>query len=94
MAKAWTPDEDTLLLKLREEGFTSREMSVRLNRTDAAIRKRLSLIAEKKHIKWTDADKEKVLAYKAEGLTNRRIAYLMGRTTSSVTSLLSRLKSF
>lgn len=93
MAKRWTKEEDELLLKLREEGFTSREMALRLpGRTDSAIRMRLSAIAtDKMNRTWTEEEKELAQQLKQEGRTVKHIAYKLGRSTNAVSSYFYKL---
>lgn len=90
MAKRWTPEEDELLLKLRSEGFTAREMAARLtDRTHAAVRTRISLIApDNRNRTWTDEEKELVFQMKAEGKSNKEIARRVDRTLSAVSSFV------
>jgi hypothetical protein len=93
MAKRWTEEEDQLILKLREEGFTSREMALRLKgRSDSAIRMRLSLIAtDKMNRTWTDEEKELAQQLRKEGHTVKHIAYKLGRTSNAVSSYFYKL---
>jgi DNA-binding NarL/FixJ family response regulator len=92
MAKRWTPEEDELLLKLRSEGFTAREMTVHLReRTHAAIRARLGVIApDNLNRKWTEEEKQLVYQMKAEGKTNKQIARTVNRTVRAIASFVSR----
>lgn len=60
-SKRWTPEEDELLHKLRDEGFTGREIAVRLKRSEAAIRMRCSNLKLKKNKSWTQEEKEQLL---------------------------------
>lgn len=93
MAKRWTKEEDELILKLREEGFTSREMELRLpGRTDSAIRMRLSSIAKDKMNKpWADEEKALALQLRREGRTVKHISYKLGRSTNAVSSYFYQL---
>lgn len=43
---AFTPDEDALLLDLKQRGFTFPEMAERLGRTKSALSHRLLILAE------------------------------------------------
>ena len=92
MAKRWTPEEDELLLKLRQEGFTAKEMTTQLReRTHAAIRARLGVIApDNLNRKWTEEEKALVFQMKAEGKTNKQIARTIDRTLGAVASFVSR----
>lgn len=83
MARRWSPDEDELLVKLRDEGFTSREIAVRVNRTADAVRVRLAAVAKRRK-SWTKQEEELLIELKQKGLTNRRIAFELGRTTRAV----------
>jgi DNA-binding NarL/FixJ family response regulator len=92
MAMRWSPEEDELLLKLRREGFTAKEMAAHLrDRTHAAIRARLGVIApDNLNRKWTEEEKELVFQMKAEGKSNKQIARATGRTLGAVASFVSR----
>ena len=92
MAKRWSPEEDELLLKLRQEGFTAKEMTVHLRgRTYAAIRARLGVVApDNLNRRWTEEEKELVFQMKEEGKSNKQIAKATGRTLGSIASFVSR----
>lgn len=92
MAKRWTPEEDELLLKLRNEGFTAKEMTTQLReRTYAAIRTRIAAIApDNKNRPWTDEEKQLVYQMKAEGKSNKQIARAIDRTLGAVSSFVFR----
>lgn len=92
MARRWTEEEDALLLKLRSEGFTAKEMVPRLeDRTYAAIRTRISAIApDNKNRPWTDEEKQLVYKMKAEGKSNKQIARTIDRTLGAVSSFVFR----
>lgn len=94
MAKRWTEEEDALLLKLREEGFTAREMTLRIDRSYDSIRVRLAKIATDNLRKpWTEEEKEKAIELKKQKRTNKSIAYELGRSNNAVTAFFSRLNS-
>jgi len=92
MAKRWTPEEDELLLKLRNEGFTAKEMTTQLReRTYAAIRTRIAAIApDNNNRPWTDEEKQLVYQMKAEGKSNKQIARAIDRTLGAVSSFVFR----
>ena len=92
MAKRWTTEEDELLLKLRSEGFTAKEMAQRLeDRTYAAIRTRIATIApDNKNRPWTEEEKALVFSMKAEGKSNKQIARTIDRTLGAVSSFVFR----
>lgn len=83
MAKRWTEEEDRLLVGYRMEGFTAREIAVRLKRSEDAVRVRLATKAKTRE-RWTQEEIDKLLRMKEEGSTNRKIAYELGRTTRAV----------
>jgi len=83
MSKRWSPEEDELLVKLRDEGFTAKEIAVRVDRTADAVRVRLSTVAKRRKL-WTKQEEELLIELKQKGLTNRRIAFELGRTTRAV----------
>lgn len=90
MAKRWTEEEDRLLVGFRMEGFTAREIAVRLNRTEDAVRVRLASKAKTRE-RWTPEEVEKLLKLKLEKYTNRKIAYELGRTTRAVEAKVKEL---
>lgn len=91
MAKAWTKEEDELLLNYRKEGFSAREIAARItHRSLGAIRMRLSLLAPDKQKIWTQEEKDLVFQLKSEGHTNKFIARKVGRTPSSIATFVSR----
>jgi site-specific DNA-cytosine methylase len=92
MANRWTQEEDDLLLKLRGEGYTSREMTLALKeRSYAAIRTRLALIApDNLNRKWTEKEKALVLEMKSQNKSNKVIAKAIDRTPRAVASFISR----
>lgn len=92
MAKRWTQEEDELLLKLRKEGYTTKEMTVYLkHRTYAAIRSRVASIApDNLNRPWTKVEKDLVLKLKTENKSTKYIARAVDRTPKAVTTFLSR----
>ena len=95
MAKRWTEEEDQLLLKLRDEGYTAREMVLRLEgRSHGSIRVRLASISKDSLRKpWTDEDKEKALELKKLGRSNKHIAIQLDRTVYAVQSFFNRFNN-
>lgn len=92
MAKRWTTEEDELLLKLRSEGFTAKEMTTYLkDRTYAAIRTRIAAIApDNKNRPWTDKERQLVFSMKEQGKSNKQIARTIDRTLGAVSSFVFR----
>ena len=92
MAKRWTPEEDALMLKMREEGYTSKEIASALpERTYAAVRTRLASIApDNRNRPWTEEEKQLVFQLKSEGKSNKLIARALDRTQGAVASFVSR----
>lgn len=90
MAKRWSPEEDELLVKYRAEGFTAREIAVRMNRTESAVKTRLAAKV-KIRSRWTEDEEKRLLQLKAEFHSNRKIAYELGRTTRAVEAKLKEL---
>lgn len=92
MAKRWTEEEETLLLKLRAEGHSAKEMTAYLReRSYAAIRTRLAAIApDNLNRPWTEEEKALVLKLKSENKSNKYIAKAVDRTASAVSSFVSR----
>lgn len=92
MASRWTQEEDDLLLKLRSEGYTAKEMTIYLKqRSYAAIRTRLGAIApDNLNRKWTEKEKELVLEMKSQNKSNKVIARAVNRTPRAVASFIAR----
>ena len=91
MAKRWTQEEDELLLKLRGEGLTAREISVRLHRSYPATRMRISFLApDDLSRKWTEEDKKRAIELKENGHTIKFIAKQLGRTPGAISTFFSR----
>ena len=90
MAKRWSPEEDELLIKYRMEGFTAREIAVRLKRTEDAVRVRLAAKAKTRQ-RWTQEEEQRLLQLKEQATPTRKIAYELGRTVRAVESKLKEL---
>lgn len=91
MAKKWTPEEDELLLKLRGEGLTSREIAIRIKRTSGAIRMRLGILdAPQIARKWTTEEKELAWQLREAGHSNKYIAKQLQRTASAIATFFAR----
>ena len=91
MAKRWTQEEDELLLKLRGEGLTAREIAVRVHRTYSATRMRISFLApDDLSRKWTEEDKKRAIELKENGHTIKFIAKQLARTPGAISTFLSR----
>jgi predicted ArsR family transcriptional regulator len=91
MAKRWTTEEDELLLKLRNEGFSAKEMTVHVDRTYSAIRMRLTTLEAKQvSRKWTDKDKALAWELKEQGNSNKFIARKLDRTPGAIASFFVR----
>lgn len=92
MAKRWTPEEDALLLKLRAEGYTAKEMVHFVKeRTYAAIRARISSIATDNLSRpWSSQETERALELKSQGKSLKYIARVLDRTPRAIGSHLAR----
>jgi IS30 family transposase len=92
-SKRWTPEEDELLHKLREEGFTGREIAVRLKRTEAAIRMRCSHLKLKKNKKWTAEEKQQLLQLRDERWSIRKLAAHFDVSERAIEGMLATVRS-
>jgi DNA-binding NarL/FixJ family response regulator len=92
MAKRWSPEEDELLVKFRTEGFTAREIALRLKRSEDAVRVRLAAKAKVRR-KWTPMEEERLLELKKLGYSSRKIAYELDRTTRAIDNKWKELTS-
>ena len=90
MAKRWSPEEDELLGKYRTEGFTAREIALRLQRTESAVKTRLADKFKTRN-RWTKEEENRLLELKEQHLSNRKIAYQLGRTVRAIESKLKEL---
>ena len=92
MAKRWTNEEKELLLKLRAEGFTTKEIALRLpGRTEATIKNLAAKLAPK-NTKWTQEEDNLIEELFAEGLPYKLIAKRFpGRTMDAVRTRISTL---
>jgi DNA-binding NarL/FixJ family response regulator len=90
MAKRWSPEEDELLIHYRAEGFTAREIAVRLKRSEDAVRVRLAAKAKMRE-RWSPEEETRLLELKQLGLINRKIAFELGRTTRAIEAKLNEL---
>jgi transcriptional regulator len=95
MAKRWTPEEDALILQLRDQGYTAREIALRLvGRTYSATRTRLAAISDDNLRKrWTKEEIDLAFKLKEEGRSNKYIAKQLNRTVSAVSGFFTRTAS-
>ena len=90
MAKRWSPEEDELIIRLRNEGLTAREIAVRLARSEVAVQARLSSKAKKQTL-WTPEEEARLLELKQLGVPHRQIAYELKRTKRSIDNKVAKL---
>lgn len=91
MAKRWTKEEDELLLKLRKEGLSSKELAYYVKRSAGAIRMRLAhLNADLVSKPWSSADRKLAWELKEQGHSNKYIARKLQRTSAAIASFFSR----
>ena len=95
MAKRWSKEEDELILKMREEGFTNREIASRLpDRSEAATKNRLATIApDNLRRRWTEEEKQKAFELKEAGHTNKYIAKQLDRTAQAVAAFFNKFSA-
>lgn len=86
MSKRWTIEEETLAIKLQNEGMTAKEIALQLpGRTPASVRARLPT----KTRKWTE---EEIQIIK-ELRTTHKLAYIakvINRTQSAISTYIAR----
>ena len=93
-SKRWTPEEDELLHKLREEGFTGREIALRLKRSEAAIRMRCSTLKLRKNKKWTAEEKQQLLHLREiERWSIRKLATHFDVSERAIEGMLATVRS-
>lgn len=90
MAKRWSPEEDELLLKLRREGFTAREIALRVRRTESAVKTRL---ADKLKVRerWSSDEIEKLTELRLQGKPALYIAKVLDRSQRAIESKIAEL---
>jgi len=92
MPTKWTPEEDALIQKLREEGFTAREITVRVKRSEAAIKTRFSFLKIRKNKSWTPEEKEELLRLRSERWSIRKLAAHYGVSERAIEGMLAILR--
>lgn len=84
----WTPADDALLRRLREEGQPFKVCAVELNRTEAACTYRARFLLggpkDRAWSRWGEAESARVLAGLQQGESIEGIAQALGRTVKSV----------
>lgn len=92
VAKRWTKEEDELILKLRDEGFTYREIAARLaGRSEAATKNRLAAIAPTNlRRRWTEEEIKLAFSLRESGHSNKYIARQLDRTPSAVNGFFNK----
>lgn len=92
MAKRWTKEEDELILRMREEGFTYKEISARLvGRSDSATKNRLATISPTNlRRRWEEDEIKLAFKLREEGHSNKYIAKVLGRTPSAVSGFFNK----
>lgn len=89
----WTEEEKSLLIQLREEGLTNRQIMGRLGRTHSAIDSmctKLGIILQSCK-PWTTEEISLLKEFKTAGLTNQQIAVRLGRTLSAIYGMTFKL---
>ena len=90
MAKKWTEEEESLIIKLRDEGLSVKEITLRLpGRTASAVRVKAAQIA-KKSTNWTTADKKLLFELKSQNKSANYIAKALNRTPNAINSYYSK----
>lgn len=94
MPTKWTEAEDELIVKLRHEGFTAREIAIRVKRSEAAVKTRFSLLKVRKNKSWTAEEKEQLLHLREiERWPIRKLAAHFDVSESSIEGMLAILRS-
>jgi len=89
----WTEEEDEVLHTLWQEGYTAREIALRLKRTPAATKARIHAKGLKKNKNWTTEEKQRLLQLRHEGTPTKKLARLFGCSEKAVSSMLAFLRS-
>lgn len=92
-SKRWTPEEDELLHKLREEGFTAREIAVRVKRSEAAVKTRFSTLKIRKNKSWTPEEKQQLLQLRDERWSIRKLAAHFDVSERAIEGMLATVRS-
>jgi hypothetical protein len=89
----WTEIEEELISKLWMEGFTAREITVRMpGRSESAVKSRIYKLGLKKNRKWSTEDKELLLRLKDEGASNKALSRQFDCSVGTVASMLNVLR--
>lgn len=83
MSNRWTEEEDEALVNLREEGYTAREIAVRLRRSPGAVKVRLAEKAKKRRL-WTKEEDARLKELKLEGKPTKYIAKVLDRSVRAI----------
>jgi hypothetical protein len=95
----WTRDEDQLLIQLlKSYKYTYRELSVRLQRTEGAIKRRMVDLKIKErslkmsnHNPWTTPEEDKLKELYHKGHTPSTMANYIGRSAQAISGKIERL---
>jgi len=97
---AWAPEEEVMLIQLLNTyRYGYREISQRLNRTEAAIKRRMYDLGIKQrpiradnHTPWTDEEVDILLDMKEKGYSYEIIAEKIGRSALAVRGKVERME--
>lgn len=96
--KKWEKADEKRLINLYNAGFSFEEMAEKLQRTEKAIRRKVSRLKEnheigkkKINIRWKDNEINMMLELEKQGLTDKEIAYELGREREHIVDKRRRL---
>lgn len=95
MYKTWTPEEDKLLVELKEAGLTREAIAAQLGRTLASsnsrIRNLIQLGSIENKTSWSLEEEELLIKLRDIGVENSEIAGKLGRSVYSVKGKVKKL---
>jgi hypothetical protein len=88
---AYTEEEKDIIMNMRLNGFTYKEIAKRLNRTPSGVQRKLSVMGIKVKKNW---EKEEIETLKREyknGKTHKELAKILNKTVSAIEYQVSNL---
>lgn len=97
--KKWTKEEESQLIQLNNMKMPLNEIGKRLNRSETAIKRRISRLRQAGKIKkerivlmWTDEEVEMMLSLEKQGLSDEIIAEELGREADHIRDKRKRMR--
>lgn len=95
----WRQADDEWLISLLKGNYSMQEISVHMNRTEKAVRRRISRLREwgtipkkKISLRWTEKEIQMFLELENQGLSDVEIAYELGREEDHIVDKRARMR--